>query len=175
MTSSIHGDDPFSTPPPERDPTRQLRGRLASGVTVLTASEGAERAGLTVSSLLVLEGDPPRLIAAVNEATDLWEVIESTGRFVVHILTVSDRGLSEEFAGLRPAPGGPFASRQFHPSEWGPVLDEDHTRAYCTVERTDALDGLRLVVATIDRFELTDLDDPLLYFRGSYRRLQDDR
>jgi 3-hydroxy-9,10-secoandrosta-1,3,5(10)-triene-9,17-dione monooxygenase reductase component len=57
----IGGQPPFAVPPERRDPTRRLRGRLVAPVTVWTAGRPPGGAGLTVSSVLVAEGDPARL------------------------------------------------------------------------------------------------------------------
>jgi len=171
----IHGDHPFMTVPEERDPIRQLRGRLASAVTVFTSGSGSDLAGLTISSVMIAEGDPPRVVALVNDATDLKDALELTERFVLHVLERGDEHLSEEFAGLRPRPGGVFSDRQTSQSHWGPVLVEESTRASCTVERMEPLGGMVLLVGRIDRVELGDVANPLVYFRGGYRRLIDDR
>ncbi|MGZ8756004.1 MAG: flavin reductase, partial [Acidimicrobiia bacterium] len=57
----IHEEHPFAAPPDLRDPARQLRGRLTSGITVLTSGGPDQRTGLTVSSLLIAEGEPSRV------------------------------------------------------------------------------------------------------------------
>jgi hypothetical protein len=53
--AQIHSSDPFATPEQDKSPVRRLRGRLASAVTLWTAPGPA---GLTVSSMLVADGDP---------------------------------------------------------------------------------------------------------------------
>ncbi|MFQ5966739.1 MAG: flavin reductase family protein [Acidimicrobiia bacterium] len=170
MTSGIHGDHPFATPASERDPSRQFRGRLASGVTVLTSKAG-DAAGLTVSAITVAEGDPSVVLALVNPASDFFGELVNSERFVVHVLASADRQLSDEFAGLRPAPGGPFETREVSDSDWGPVLEEVPTRAFCSLGDTRDVGYLALIEGFIDRIELGDLSDPLVYFRGSYESL----
>ena len=59
MTGEIHeGEHPFHPPEGERDPVRRMRGRLAAPVTIITAGDDVGRSGLTVSSLMLAEGDP---------------------------------------------------------------------------------------------------------------------
>jgi len=118
----IHDEHPFVTPPDLRDPARQLRGRLASGVTVFTSGGPDHRAGLTVSSLLVAEGEPSRVVALVGEATDLWFAIEQSGSWILHVLGETDRELSDRFAGLRPSPGGMFVGIDVEDTPWGPSM-----------------------------------------------------
>ena len=54
----IHSEHPFRPEPGDLDPARRFRGRIAAGVTIVTAGTGSKPTGLTVSSLLVIEGDP---------------------------------------------------------------------------------------------------------------------
>lgn len=167
----IHDDNPFVDDPDSRDPIRRFRGRLGAPVTIVTSGDG-DRVGLTVSSLLVVEGEPGWLEAVVGPTSELWDVVEDTGRFVVHICRDRHRSLAEVFAGIRPNPGGMFAGTQVTPSEWGPLLDDVGDRAFCTLVDRRELGYSGLVTGRVDRVEVADLDDPLLYFRGSFRSLQ---
>lgn len=168
---AIHGDNPFVDDPDSRDPVRRFRGRLAAPVTIITAGEGEERTGLTVSSLMVIEGDPGRVETVVGPTTDLWDLMETEGRFVIHVCTEGHRSLAEVFAGLRPSPGGIFAGLEVSQSEWGPVIDELDNRAYCTFEARREVGHSGVVTATIDRVEVGEFANPLAYFRGGYHRL----
>jgi flavin reductase (DIM6/NTAB) family NADH-FMN oxidoreductase RutF len=163
--------NPFLPPPEDREPNRRLRGRLAAPVTLVTAGSGSARAGLTVSSLFVNEGDPGEIHMVIGPVTDLWDVLADTGRCVVHIAEARHRAWSDVFAGLRPNPGGIFAGIDTRPSEWGPVLADLPNRAYCRVERMEERGWSGVVIATIDRVEISDLDEPLIHFRGAYHRL----
>ena len=163
----IHGDHPFATPAEEREPVRRLRGRLAAPVTIVTSGE----AGLTVSSLFVVEGEPPVAYLLVGVTSDLWAEIAATGRFVIHICDDSHRSLAEVFAGVRPSPGGMLAAADVTESDWGPVLAELGDRAFCTLVSQEETGYSGLVVGRIDHVEVTDLEDPLLHFRGRYRRI----
>jgi flavin reductase (DIM6/NTAB) family NADH-FMN oxidoreductase RutF len=173
MTGEIHDEHPFLLPVEERDPARRLRGRLAAPVTIVTAGEAANRTGLTVSSLVVAEGGPPQVSFLLSVATDLYSVLQQSGRFVVHVCEQAHRERSDVFAGLRPSPGGLFTGAPTSASKWGPVFDDMASRAYCSVAylQEDEMAYSVLVVGTIDEIELHELIDPLLYFRGAYRRL----
>lgn len=168
----VHRTDPFATPPEMREPARRLRGRLVAGVSVWTAGRAPERAGLTVSSMLVAEGAPSIVLGLMNDTSDLWERIGESGAFVVHILDRRDRIAADKFAGLRPSPGGPFAEMEAADTEWGPVLATFPDRVYCRFLDASQAGYQQLVRGEIEMIELSDLIDPLVYFRGRYRSLK---
>jgi 3-hydroxy-9,10-secoandrosta-1,3,5(10)-triene-9,17-dione monooxygenase reductase component len=167
----IHSDNPFVDDPDSRDPIRRFRGRLSAPVTIFTSVGGENRTGLTVSSLMVIEGEPGRVEAVVGPTTDLWDAVAETGRFVVHVCGERHRQFAEVFAGLRPSPGGIFAGLTVTDSEWGPVIGEIADRAYCSFESRRELGYAGLVTGRIDHVELGDFTNPLAYFRGQYRSL----
>jgi len=167
----IHTENPFADDPDSRDPLRRFRGRLSAPVTVFTTGSPERRTGLTVSSLLVVEGEPGTIEAVIAPTTDLWGTVAETGRFVVHVCGEQHRHLAEVFAGLRPSPGGTFAGLSVSQSEWGPVIDKVAVRAYCSFESRREVGMSGLVTGRIDRVDVGDFTDPLAYFRGSYRTL----
>ncbi len=167
----IHAEHPFADLPEDRDPVRRFRGRLVSPVTIFTAGEGDRRTGLTVSSLFVAEGEPGRLHAVVGPNTDLWDVAAETERFVVHVCGVDDISLAEVFAGLRPSPGGLFATTSTTPSKWGPVVDELPDRLFCSLESRVESGNSGVLAGFVDGVELSDIENPLVHFRGTYRSL----
>lgn len=169
-------ENPFATPAGERNPARRLRGRLAAPVTLWTAGRGPQRAGLTVSSVLLAEGDPALVAGVIGPLSDLAEQIQSTGRFVVHVLGEHDRRLADIFAGVYPSPGGPFAGLDTGDSEWGPVLAGSRTTAFCDLASAAPAGWQQLVTATAARIDLAEeAATPLVHYRGRYRYLRPER
>ena len=169
----IHSEHPFVPPPAERDPIRRFRGRLVAPVTIVTAGRPERRTGLTISSLVVAEGEPGRLFFLVGPATDLFAAIEETGRFAVHVAGREHRQLADRFAGTRPSPGGLFAGLDYTDGVWGPLLAGFGTTALCRLETVTETAYHMLVEAVVEHLEVHELAEPLAYFRGSYRRLHD--
>ncbi len=169
--SGIYADHPFADPPEERDPVRQFRGRLVAPVTIVTAGGPGERVGMTVSSLMVAEGLPARAYFLVGSATDLFEAIEKTRRFVVHALEARHREISDVFAGLRPSPGGMFAGVEAADGPYGPELGGLPNRLYCKYVGGEESTFHVLATGVVERVEVDDLAEPLVYFRGRYRTL----
>lgn len=165
---TIHDTHPFADPDP--DPARRLRGRLGGAVSLWTAGlgDGSGRAGLTVSSLLLANGEPPRLLALLDPDADLTETFLETGRAVVHLLSSSHRDLAEAFAGQAPAPGGLFRTATFEASSYGPVLLDATTRAAVSLESVVEVGWSSLVTCVLDEVVVGDDDAPLRHHRGRY-------
>ena len=166
---TIHDTHPFPTP---EDPVRRLRGRLGGTVSLWTSGEGAARAGLTVSSLMVAGGEPARVLGLVDPDSDLRDAVEETGLAIVQLLQWPHRQLAEAFAGTAPAPGGPFRTGDFTPTRWGPRLVDAPTWAGVRLEEITRVGWSDLLTCAIEHVEIGDgeADDPLLHRRGRYLR-----
>ncbi|HJW61189.1 MAG TPA: flavin reductase family protein [Actinomycetota bacterium] len=165
----IGSEQPFAVPPGRRDPARRLRGRLVAPVTVWTAGRPPGGAGLTVSSVLVAEGQPAHLLALIDPTSALWEAVQDTRSFVVHVLATGDRALAERFSEVRPPVRGPFERLEVAESPWGPVLAGRRPRAACRLTGSTPVGYGELVDGVVEQLELPDLDDPLAYLHGRYR------
>jgi 3-hydroxy-9,10-secoandrosta-1,3,5(10)-triene-9,17-dione monooxygenase reductase component len=166
---TIHSTDPFATPDEQRSPVRRLRGRLPAAVTLWTAPAPA---GLTVSSTVIADGDPGRVLGLVDDESELWAAIEAAGRFLVVPLAPRHRQLAERFAGLMPAPGGLFRAEPWTATEWGPVPADLASWAGCRLDQARRYGWGLLVEGTIERVELGPPEEPLAHHRGRYRELR---
>ncbi|HUZ42767.1 MAG TPA: flavin reductase family protein [Acidimicrobiales bacterium] len=161
------GPDPFLTPEEKKDLSRRLRGRLTSPVSVWTAWARDRRAvGLTVSSLMVGEGDPAFILGLVGPLSDLWEAAEASGRFIVHVLGSNDVRLSDQMAGRYP--DDPFRGVSITETEAGPALSGVETRAACTLVDSRTVGWSLLVQGRIDSVEMGPVERPLVHYRSGY-------
>ena len=164
---TIHASHPFADPDP--DPVRRLRGRLGARVALLTAGDQTGRAGLTVSSLMVANGEPARVLALVDPDSDLAEVVTRTGHAVVQLLHWRHRDLAEAFAGTAPAPGGPFRAATFEDTAWGPRLADAPTWAGTSLESGADVGWSNLLTLTVEQVAVGPDDEPLVHRRGRYQ------
>lgn len=166
---TIHATDPFAQGDP--DPVRRLRGRLGGAVTLWTAGDlDGAHAGLTISSVMVARGEPGLVLALVDPESELRQVVEETGRAVVHLLQWRHRDLAEVFAGLMPAPGGRFRTARWTQGDHGPVLDPAPTRAGVELEEVRSVGWSDLVTARLVEVAVEHDEDPLEHRRGRYHR-----
>jgi flavin reductase (DIM6/NTAB) family NADH-FMN oxidoreductase RutF len=166
--AQIHSSDPFATPEQDKSPVRRLRGRLAAAVTLWTAPGPS---GLTVSSMLVADGKPGRVLGLIDEESDFWDAVSRAHVFAVTPLESGDQQLADRFAGLMPAPGGLFATGAWRQTDYGPVPGPAGTWAGCRLTDQREYGWALLVEATIETVHLGDASTPLLHFRGRYREL----
>ena len=166
--AQIHQTDPFATPQEERSSARRLRGRLAAPVTLWTAPGPA---GLTVSSTLVAQGEPDRLLGLVDAESDFFDAAVATGRFAVSVLGPAHRQLADRFAGLFPSPGGLFALDAWTETPYGPVPADTSAWAACRLDAVREFGWSQLVEATIVEATVGPESVPLLHHRGRYREL----
>ncbi len=167
---TIHDSHPFADPPSARDAVRAFRGRLASGVTLWTAMGERRPAGLTVSSVLVANGTPPRLLALLDPLADLTDALVHSGRAAVTILAQDQLRLAEIFAGEAPAPGGAFRQAEFTDTEWGPVPSGAGTWAGVRLEDRTEVGWSLLVTGAFEHVATGGEAEPLVHYRGHYPR-----
>jgi flavin reductase (DIM6/NTAB) family NADH-FMN oxidoreductase RutF len=169
---TIHSEHPFLEPESERDPGRRLRGRLGGAVTLWTAGAGKRRTGLTVSSVMIAHGDPPHVLGLVDPESDLVTALSGGGTAVVQLLQWSHRDLADAFAGVAPAPGGPFRLGSWEDSEWGPVLHGVSAWAGVRLSGSQAEVGWSLLLdGVVDHVHLSEeAAPPLVHRRGRYVR-----
>lgn len=166
---TIHTEHPFADATP--DPVRRLRGHLGGVVTLLTAGAGLDRAGLTVTSLLVAAGDTARVVALVDPDSSLADAVQATGRAVVALLGWPDRALAEIFAGAAPAPGGAFRQADFEDTPWGPRLVGDRSWAGLALESVSEVGWSAQLTMVVEEIGVGEDRDPLLHHRGRLRRI----
>jgi flavin reductase (DIM6/NTAB) family NADH-FMN oxidoreductase RutF len=168
---TIHGDHPFLPPESDRSPVRRFRGRLPSPVSLWTTAYDGDRAGLTVSSVLVADGEPGHVIGLIDPDSDLWEILREARTAVVSLLGAPHQQLADAFGYVAPAPGGPFRLADWTDTEWGPALTSTSTWAGCRLVDCDPPEvGWTLLVRLrIEHVELTPDEVPsIVHRRGRY-------
>jgi len=148
---------------------RQLLGRFATGVTVLTARTPAgEPIGMTASSVASVSLDPPLLLVSVDKSHDMHAALERGTHFVLNILSADQEALSRRFAASEP---NRFRGVSYRENERG-IAVLDGAVAHLECEKRTAVPGgdhtvfFGLVVGG----DVTDRR-PLLYYRGGYAGL----
>lgn len=155
----------------EIDPSqfRQLLGRFASGVTVITVPTPDGRPmGMTATSLSSVSLRPPLLSACVDHEADLHDVLVAAPEFVVNILASPQEALARRFSDQHE---DRFDGVGYHLSPEGLIL-LDGTLAHVICEGYAQYPGGDHTIV-LGRVVGGDASDgrPLLYYRGGYAAL----
>jgi flavin reductase (DIM6/NTAB) family NADH-FMN oxidoreductase RutF len=111
------------------------------------------------------------VLALVDPDSDFADTIQETGAAVVQLLEWPHRDLAEAFAGLAPAPGGPFKMAAWADTEWGPRLEGASAWAGVRVaDRQHEVGWSLLVDTTVEHVEIAEEREPLIHRRGRYLR-----
>lgn len=152
---------------------RDALGCFATGVTVVTClnSEG-NPAGLTVNSFTSVSLDPPLLLVCLSKQAASSEALIEAANFAVNVLQTGQQPASIRFSTR--------AEDRFGTTPWAcgeanaPILEESLGVFEC--ERYAVHDGgdHHILVGMVVKASFDANVDPLLYFRGRYRRLHFD-
>jgi flavin reductase (DIM6/NTAB) family NADH-FMN oxidoreductase RutF len=149
---------------------RQLLGRFATGVTVLTTRDhSGHPVGMTASSLASVSLTPPLVSVCVDVSADMHRALSSSGDFVINILAAGQVELSHRFARLP-------AEERFQGVRWRETADGLIVLAgvlahiECDRFADFPLGDHTLFVGRVTGGAATEAE-PLLYFRGDYGSL----
>ena len=141
---------------------RAAMGHFATGVTVVTATDGdGQRHGSTANAVASVSLEPPLLLVCLREQSLTLSALLDSGRFAVNVLHQRQRELAQRFA-RRGATWDDVAHRDG-------LLDGAIATLACTVH--DVADGgdHRIVVGRIHAVEYPEEHaPPLLFYRGAY-------
>ena len=154
------------------DPTlfRQMLGRFATGVTVLTvqASDGRPH-GMTASTLTSVSLEPPLVLVCVDHSARMHPLITGARQFVVNVLAADQEELSRRFADPH---DDRFDGVRYRITPTG-LVHLDGALAHIEVRR-EALHEAGDHTIVLGRVVGGDAREgqPLMYFRGGYAALR---
>ena len=152
---------------------RDALGCFATGVTVVTClTETGTPAGLTVNSFTSVSLDPPLLLVCLAKPAASAAALIAAPCFAVNVLQTGQQPASIRFA---TRDEDRFGTTPWSCGEGGaPILAESLGVFEC--ERFAVYDGgdHHILVGEVVKASFDASLDPLLYFRGRYRRLHFD-
>ncbi|MFF8280738.1 flavin reductase family protein [Streptomyces lateritius] len=152
---------------------RDVCGKFATGVTVITSGTGQDAAGTTVNSFTSVSLDPPLVLICLHRNSRLLPVVHRSGGFVVNVLTQQQRGPAWAFAGRESAR---IEDVPHHRSEAGlPVLSEALAFLDCRlIAEYDGGDHAILLGEVAELGAPAADEEPLIFFQGAMRELDRD-
>ncbi|AEY85587.1 putative flavin-dependent reductase [Streptomyces hygroscopicus subsp. jinggangensis 5008] len=162
-TTSTRPDSTF------HDSVWSAAGRVATGVSVLTAGRGDEVHGSTASTFTFISRQPPLIAVALHRDSHLLTVIRQTGTLGVNVLSSRQTAVARHFASRKRGRGiQQFTGIPWQPDEDGvPRLAGTVSWLCCRAEQYIAAGDHEIVLAEVRSVSQEQTATaPLLYFAG---------
>ena len=149
---------------------RDALGCFATGVTVVTTfAHDGHPIGLTANSFTSVSLDPPLLLVCIARTSASVAAFRATENFAVNVLHIGQQPTSNLFATRGQ---DRFGDTNWHTGECGtPVLDGSLASFECARHAVHDGGDHIVLVGRVVKAGFEPQRDPLLYFRGRYRRL----
>ncbi len=152
---------------------RDALGCFATGVTVVTClDDGGKPAGLTVNSFTSVSLDPPLLLVCIAKQAASARPLSEARNFAINVLQTGQQPASIRFS---TRDEDRFGATPWACGEAGAPILEDSLGVF-ECEHFALYDGgdHHILVGHVVKASFDASLDPLLYFRGRYRRLHFD-
>jgi flavin reductase (DIM6/NTAB) family NADH-FMN oxidoreductase RutF len=149
---------------------RKTMGLFATGVTVMAAEVNGKIYGMTANSVTSVSLEPLLLLVCVHKDGQIMEFLHNSRGFSINILNEDQADLSRFFANMWTEPERP--EFKFKPWVGGPRLENAIGSIACrTREHFEGGDHWIVMGEVIDLYRQENPADPLLFYRGQYRRI----
>ncbi|MBE7553865.1 MAG: flavin reductase [Anaerolineales bacterium] len=149
---------------------RNTIGLFATGVTVVAVEAEGEVYGMTANAVTSVSLEPMLVLVCVQKEAHLMSFLRQTDGFSINILSEQQQNLSSYFAHMWPHPEPPAFT--FIPWLGGPRLEGAIGAIACrTREFLEGGDHWIVVGRVIGLYRAENPANPLLYYRGQYRRI----
>ena len=152
---------------------RQAMGCFATGVTVITVDQDGEVHGMTANAFTAVSLDPVLVLVCVDHRARTHAHLHARKRFGVNVLAENQLAVSEYYAD--PNPDHRYAEREakarFDRTQHGtPVLHGALAYLECRLHTAQNAGDHTIFIAEVE-YVVVRAGDPLLYFRGEYRKI----
>lgn len=155
-----------------RDEFIHAMGQAVTGVTIVTTSGGAGRAGVTVSAVSSVTADPPVLLACIHRNSPACAAVRRNHIFCVNVLKDSQSAVADVFAGRLPRDA---LESKFDCTLWGtlvtgaPAMREALAVFDCRLQTSQVVGSHEVFFGVVVGTRTSD-GVPLLYARRAYGR-----
>jgi len=152
---------------------RKAMGSFATGVTVITVDYEGEVHGMTANAFTSVSLDPLLVLVCVDHRARTHTHLHAKKRFGVNVLAESQRAVSEYYAAPIPTHrhAEQDAGARFDRTQHGtPVLHGALAYLECRLHTAQDAGDHTIFIAEVEDVVVRE-GDPLLYFRGDYRKI----
>jgi flavin reductase (DIM6/NTAB) family NADH-FMN oxidoreductase RutF len=167
---------PKASTPLTKEHFRRVMGQFATGVTVVTTRLGDEVHGLTANAVCSVSLEPLLVLVCVDHTADTHPLLEKSGIFAVNILSHEQENLSQLFAGPTEEKVGRLGALGYRTAVTGaPIIDGCLAYLDCRVVAAYPGGDHTIFVGEVEEAEIGENASPLLFFRGRYERVREER
>jgi flavin reductase (DIM6/NTAB) family NADH-FMN oxidoreductase RutF len=152
----------------ERGPElfREVFGRFATGVAVVTSATPSASGGMTANALCSLSLDPLLALVCFENNARTLPIVREAGRFGVNVLSATQEEVAEVFASKLPeAEKLEGVAHRFQAGV--PIIDGALSWAVCTLRELIAGGDHTIAIGEVVAMGLGE-GDPLLWYGGQY-------
>lgn len=163
-------EDKVKPMPVDQELFRDVIGRFASGVTVISTRAGGRDLGTTASAVSSLSMEPPMLLVCMNQTSETGQAVAAEQTFVVNILGEHQTDVAKRFATKAP---NKFQGVRIDRTPSGlPMISQALAHLECRVAET-ATGGTHLVFLSLVEAARGAEGNPLTYYRGRFGRFEE--
>lgn len=148
---------------------RDVLGRYASAVTVVTTMSDGVPVGMTCQSFASVSLEPPLVAFLPTRKSRAFAAIQRAGTFCVNFLAADQAAVSDQMAGRGGEDKFEGVGWRPAPATGSPRLDGVIGHVDCTVHAVHEAGDHYIVVGRVQDLDVGDDTEPLLYYRGRYR------
>jgi flavin reductase (DIM6/NTAB) family NADH-FMN oxidoreductase RutF len=147
---------------------RQIMGRFATGVTVVTSRCGDQLWGMTANGILSLSLDPPLILVSIDRRNQMHACVTQGKCFAVNILTQEQRDVSQRFAarGYKNFDGIALTTAE----TGAPILEDALAYVDCRLVQILSGGDHDMFIGEILAGDV-NVGEPLMFFGGAYAQL----
>ena len=136
----------------------------------MTAAPDGKPAGLIVNSLTSVSLEPPLISFCPSRSSLTWSRMRRAGRFGVNVL---GRNHERFVARATPAGADRVAGLDWEPGPGGvPLLTDALASFECQIVAEHLTGDHSIVVAQVDHLHTSPIEDPLVFFAGTFHTVQ---
>jgi flavin reductase (DIM6/NTAB) family NADH-FMN oxidoreductase RutF len=151
---------------------RKAMGCFATGVTVVTVDQEGEVHGMTANAFSSVSLDPMLVLVCVDHRARTHAHLHARKRFGINVLTESQRVISDYYArSSETHQHAEQAGAHFDRTQHGtPVLHGALAYLECRLHSAQDAGDHTIFIGEVEDLVVRE-GDPLLFFRGNYRRM----
>lgn len=156
----------------DKNDFRLCMGHFATGITVITTNTSENKpCGMTVNSFSSLSLEPPLILFSVDKKASNYDNLTSCREFAVSILAESQKNISSTFANP--------SSINWHEISYkdgkngSPIINGCLAYIECLNENLYEGGDHTIIIGRVTDMQIAPQEQPLIYFKGKYRKIGD--